>query len=259
MNALRKLTLTANWKMYKNTAEAADFLQDLRLSAGHQTDVHIVVCPPFTALETAGKILEGTHIQLGAQNMHQEASGAFTGEISAEMLRHLFVRYVIIGHSERRQLYAETYASVAQKMRAALKAKLKPILCIGETAQQRQAHQTISVLTEQLQTGLAGIDEKSAEGLVIAYEPVWAIGTGVSATNDVIQETHAAIRALIAAIISPQAAMRTRILYGGSLKPENAQQILSQADVDGGLVGSASLELRNFLKLIEIAQNVQNG
>jgi len=249
----RKKLIAGNWKMNKTATEAAPLAQDIVAAAGRNTDVDIVVCPPFTALETVGKIVDGSSIKLGAQNMHPEASGAYTGEISAPMLRALFATHVILGHSERRSYFGETDAFINKKVLAALKNQLKPILCVGETLAEREAGSTLKVVQTQLEAGLDGIAKDQAPSVVIAYEPVWAIGTGKVATTAQAQEVHAFIRQLLVKLFGDATAQKIRILYGGSMKPANAPELLAQPDIDGGLIGGASLEARSFLELITAA------
>ena len=248
--------IVANWKMHKTALEAEAFVEDLSLAVGNQMDVNVLICPPFTALERVGTQLEGTHLLLGAQNMHFERSGAYTGEISAEMLRQLFVTHVILGHSERRTLFFESNDFINQKIKSALDNKLRPILCIGESAEAYSNGQTHEVIHQQLISNLTGINEKLAEGLIIAYEPLWAVGTGNVATPEIAQSVHAYIRHQLTELFGASTAQRIRILYGGSLKADNAEALLSQPDVDGGLIGGASLEVRSFIKIIEIAQQL---
>ena len=192
-------------------------------------------------------------MKLGAQNLHPEKNGAFTGEISADMLRALFVSHVILGHSERRTLFGETDAFINLKVLAALKNQLRPIFCIGETLAEREAGATLKVVQTQLEAGLAGVSKEQAADLVVAYEPVWAIGTGKVATTEQAQEVHAFIRSLLVKIFGEPVAQKTRILYGGSMKPSNAPELLAQKDIDGGLIGGASLEARSFVELVTAA------
>lgn len=213
------------------------------LSAG----VELVVCPPFTALVPVGQALSGSPVALGAQNVHPEKSGAFTGEVSTAMLSDYCVKYVILGHSERRALFAESDAFINQKVLAVLAAGLRPILCVGETLEEREAEKTLAVVSQQVKAGLAGVT--SAEGVVIAYEPVWAIGTGKTATPEMAQEVHAAIRQLLIEQFGPEGGDSVRILYGGSMKPDNAAELLRQPDIDGGLIGGASLKADQFLAI----------
>ncbi len=248
---IRKKLIAGNWKMNKTSADAVALVQEIVNEVGRSSDVDVVVCPPFTSLEVVGKAIEGSSIKLGAQNMHPEASGAYTGEISASMLRSIFTSYVILGHSERRTYFAETDAFINQKVLAALKNQLKPILCIGETLAQREAGTTLKVVQTQLEANLEGVSKELATSVVIAYEPVWAIGTGKVATTAQAQEVHAFIRSLLVKLFGDAVAQKVRILYGGSMKPSNAPELLSQSDIDGGLIGGASLESRSFVDLIK--------
>jgi triosephosphate isomerase (TIM) len=223
---------------------------------GTQTDVSVCVCPTFTALEAVSKVVNESNVNLGAQNMHFEASGAYTGEISAEMLRHLFCNFVILGHSERREYFGETDALVNKKTLAALAANLKPIVCIGETLDEREAGQVNEVIKTQLEGALVGVSANAADALVIAYEPVWAIGTGKTATPEMAEEVHAEIRCLLAGLIGEDAAEKVRILYGGSMKPGNAPELLAQKNIDGGLIGGAALKAVDFAGIVEAAQKL---
>ncbi len=254
---IRKKLIVGNWKMNKTSADAVLLVEEIVGAVGRNTDVDVVVCPPFTALENVFKALDDSTVKLGAQNMHPEASGAFTGEISAGMLRALFANYVILGHSERRSYFAETDAFINQKVLAALKAQLKPILCVGETLDERESGSTLKVVQTQLEAGLQGVSKDLATSVVIAYEPVWAIGTGKVATTEQAQEVHAFIRGLLNKLFGPAAAGRMRILYGGSMKPANAPELLAQKDIDGGLIGGASLESRSFVELVKAAAAVK--
>jgi len=250
----RKKLIAGNWKMNKTSADAAALVGEIIASAGKMNDVDVVVCPPFVALESAGKALEGSTLKLGAQNMHPEASGAFTGEISAGMLRALFATHVILGHSERRAYFAEADSFINLKVLSALKNQLKPILCVGETLAEREAGATLKVVQTQLEAGLYGVNKDQAASVVVAYEPVWAIGTGKVATTDQAQEVHAFIRGLLTKLFSDTVAQKVRILYGGSMKPANAPELLAQKDIDGGLIGGARLEARSFVELIKAAE-----
>jgi len=249
----RKKVIAGNWKMNKTSAEGVALAQEIAAAVGKQGAVEVVVCPPFTALESVGRVLEGSEVRLGAQNMHAEANGAFTGEVSAPMLRAIFATHVILGHSERRTLFGETDESVNRKVLAALKHQLRPIVCVGETLAEREAGATLKVVQTQLERGLEGVSRELAATLVIAYEPVWAIGTGKVATTEQAQEVHAFIRGLLVKLFGDAAAQRIRILYGGSMKPANAPELLAQKDIDGGLIGGASLEARSFLELVAAA------
>jgi triosephosphate isomerase len=249
---LRKL-IAGNWKMNKTTADAVGLVQDLVGLIGQQNDVDIVVCPPFTALEGVGKALEGSVIRLGAQNMHPETHGAMTGEISAPMLRALFVTHVILGHSERRIHFAETDKFINQKLLTALKHQLRPILCVGETLAERDGGATLRVVQTQLESALEGVSKELYPSIIIAYEPVWAIGTGKVATAEQAQEVHGFIRGILSKLFTEAVARKGRILYGGSMKPTNAAELLGQKDIDGGLIGGASLESRSFIELVRAA------
>jgi len=239
--------------MNKTAADAAVLVKDIAAMVGKRNDVDVVVCPPFTALESVSKVLDGSVVKLGAQNMHPELSGAFNGVISSPMLRVLFVTHVIVGHSERRGYFGETDAFINLKVLAALKHQLRPILCVGETLAEREAGATLKVVQAQTERALEGVGKESAPGVIIAYEPVWAIGTGKVATADQAQEVHAFIRGLVTKLFAETVAQRTRILYGGSMKPANAAELLGEADIDGGLIGGASLEVRSFTDLIQAA------
>ena len=250
---LRKKLIAGNWKMNKTPADGAALVTELVATLGKLTDVDIVVCPPFTALDAVARALDGSTIKLGAQNLHPEASGAFTGEISAPMLRALFTTHVILGHSERRSLFGETDAFINLKVLAALKNQLRPIFCVGESLAEREAGATLKVVQTQLEAGLQGVSKEQVASLIVAYEPVWAIGTGKVATTDQAQEVHAFIRGLLTKLFTEPVAQRVRILYGGSMKPANAPELLAQKDIDGGLIGGASLEARSFVELVNAA------
>ncbi len=250
---IRKKLIAGNWKMNKTSGEAADLVKDIVAEVGRSNDVDVVVCPPFTSLESVGKALDGSSVKLGGQNMHPQPSGAYTGEVSAEMLRSLFASFVILGHSERRTYFGETDAFINQKVTAAIKAELKPILCVGETLAEREAESTLQVVQTQLEGGLEGVTKEQATSVVIAYEPVWAIGTGKVATTEQAQEVHAFIRGLLGKLFGASVGNKIRILYGGSMKPANAPELLAQPDIDGGLIGGASLESRSFVDLVNAA------
>jgi triosephosphate isomerase (TIM) len=238
---VRKIILAGNWKMFKTQAETLEFVQGFKsLVDDTPDDREVVLCVPFTNLSLLSKTLHGSCIQVGAQNVHWEASGAYTGEISAAMLTEIGVRYVVIGHSERRQLFGETNETVNFRLRAAQKAGLTPILCVGETKQQRDAGITEEVIFEQLAKGLAGVDQSN---LVIAYEPIWAIGTGDTCATPEANRVCAAIR-------SKLHNQDVSIQYGGSVKPENIDEIMAQPDIDGALVGGASLEPVSFARIV---------
>lgn len=255
---MRKPIIAANWKMNKGPGEAEDFIRTFIGQPGELdslTDkVDVVLSPPFVSIPAASSALPSTSgVSIAAQNVSERDNGAFTGEVSTMMLKELYVRYVIIGHSERRTLYGETDAVINAKIKKAREAQLKPIFCIGETLAEREAGKLESVLRTQVTDGLAGIDEKDMKEIVVAYEPVWAIGTGVVATTGQAQEAHAFVRSVIADLYSPELAEKIRIQYGGSMKADNAGELLAQPDIDGGLVGGASLEPHSFLDLIRAA------
>ncbi|HVU07154.1 MAG TPA: triose-phosphate isomerase [Verrucomicrobiae bacterium] len=252
MNKERKLIIAGNWKMNKTVAEALALVNDLKLELVKVKEADIVVCPPFTALESVSKaILETKNIRLGAQNMSEHNFGAFTGEICAGMLKEFSVRYVILGHSERRQYFKETDALVAKKTLAAHAASLKPIVCVGETLAEREANETEKILETQVRGSLAVLTKEQMVETIIAYEPVWAIGTGKTATTQQAQDAHAFIRKLLAQIFDEATAKKVRIQYGGSVKPANAKELMEQPDVDGALVGGASLEARSFADIVK--------
>lgn len=254
---MRKKIIAANWKMNMTAAEAASFMEDFQIEMKEIDGVEIVIIPPFTALPKLSKILGSiSGVTLGAQNMWHEASGAFTGEISAPMLREFFTRYVVLGHSERRAIFGETDEIVNRKIKTAHAASLRPILCIGETLAERDANQHHEVLARQLKGSLAGIGPEEMLDTVIAYEPVWAIGTGRTATPEQAQEAHAFIRKTLGEMFDATTASKIRIQYGGSVKPDNAKELLHQPDIDGALVGGASLDPRSFAKIAKAALRV---
>ena len=238
-------------------AESARFVESMLLDLGEIIDVEVVIVPPFTAI---AKVMEAlgkaqNNIKVGAQNMYWEKSGAFTGEISAALLRDLFVHYVVLGHSERRTLFGENDEIVNRKVRAALDATLRPIVCIGETLEQRDKGNVEKILSIQLRGSLKDLGEKELQETVIAYEPVWAIGTGRNATLDQAQEAHAFIRHILREMANDATAERVRIQYGGSVKPEHARELMSQPDIDGALVGGASLDPRSFVQIVKAARD----
>src|SRR6267143_3662911 len=255
MQKERKLIIAGNWKMNKTVAEALDLVRDLKLDLANIKEVDLVVCPPFTALCEVSKAILDSNLRLGAQNMSEHNFGAYTGEIAAGMLKEFSVRYVILGHSERRQYQKETDELIAKKALAAHAASLKPIVCVGETLAQREAGRTELVLGTQLRGSLAGLSAEQMEETIIAYEPVWAIGTGKTATASQAQEAHRFIRKQLATLFDETVARRVRIQYGGSVKPSNARELMSQRDVDGALVGGASLEDRSFSDIVKNCLN----
>src|SRR5438874_9370066 len=255
MNHMRKKIIAANWKMNMTQAESARFVESMLLDLGDITDVEVVIVPPFTAIPKVTEALgRAQNIKVGAQNMFWEKSGAFTGEISAPLLRDLFVQYVVLGHSERRSLFGETDEIVNRKVRAALEGKLRPIVCVGETLELRDKGNVEKILSIQLRGSLAGLAPKELQESVIAYEPVWAIGTGRNATPQQAQEAHAFIRHILREMIDETTADRIRIQYGGSVKPENARELMTQPDIDGALVGGASLDPRSFVQIVKAAR-----
>ncbi|GAB6179485.1 triose-phosphate isomerase [Desulfotomaculum defluvii] len=247
---MRQTIIAGNWKMHKTIAEAVSFVEELK-QRNLGTEVEVVVCPTFTALASVAEVLKGSNIALGAQNMHWETQGAFTGEISPAMLKELGVKYVILGHSERRQFFGETDQGVNRKVKAALEFGLVPIVCVGETLEQREAGTTEAIVSQQTQGALEGLSAEQVAGLVIAYEPVWAIGTGRTASDEDAQQVNQTIRKVIAQMFGGAVAEAIRIQYGGSVKPSNARGLMSQPDIDGGLVGGASLKVEDFAGIIE--------
>ena len=248
---MRRLWIGGNWKMHKTIGEALTLVQSLKDGLPHSEAVEVVIAPPFTALPAVGPALRGTSIQLAAQNLHWADQGAYTGEISPGMLREVGCRYVLIGHSERRHWFKETDAVINQKMQAGLRAGLQPVFCIGETLEEREADRVEAVLSRQIREGLQGFSAEQAASGVIAYEPVWAIGTGKTATPEMAQAVHSFIRGLLAELFDKRVASDKRIVYGGSVTPETTRALLAQADIDGGLVGGASLKAESFIAIIE--------
>ena len=253
---MRKKIVAANWKMNMTQAESARFVESFLRGVGEITDVDVVIIPPFTAIAKVTEALgNAQNMKVGAQNMYWEKNGPFTGEISAALLRDLFVHYVVLGHSERRTLFGETDEIVNRKVRAAHAAGLRPIVCVGETLEQRDKGNVEKILAIQLRGSLAGLNPKELQETVIAYEPVWAIGTGRNATPAQAQEAHAFIRHTLGEIADKPTAERMRIQYGGSVKPENARELMSQPDIDGALVGGASLDPRSFAQIVKAARD----
>ena len=247
---MRKPIIAGNWKMNKTPDQAAELVSALiPLVADAEADV--VVCPPYVCLDAVKKVIEGTNIHLGAQNVHFEKSGAFTGEVSAEMLLAMGVEYVIIGHSERRQYFGETDCTVNKKVHAALEAGLKPIVCVGESLEERENGITNELVGMQTKLAFKGVCPCKAEGVVIAYEPIWAIGTGKTATAEEANATIGAIRNAIADVYGKEVADKVRIQYGGSMNPKNASELMAQPEIDGGLIGGASLKAEDFSKVVK--------
>lgn len=250
---MRKKVIAGNWKMNNDLNGAVSLISELKKGVNEQTKAVVIVCPPFTSLETTQTLLKDSLIKFGAQNMYFEESGAFTGEVSADMLKSVACEYVILGHSERRTIFGETDQVINKKIKTAIKHGLKPIFCIGETLEEREKGITFEVCERQVRFGLEGLTETELENLIIAYEPVWAIGTGKTATKEQAQEVHAFIRQLVAKLLSASFAEKLVIQYGGSVKPDNANELLSQPDIDGALVGGACLKADSFLKIVDAA------
>ncbi len=250
---MRKPIVAGNWKMNKTVAEAQALVADIKRDLAECSGVDVVVCPPFTALAAVSEAITGSQLDLGAQNMHWEGSGAYTGEIAPPMLRELFCHYVILGHSERREYAGETDAIVNKKLKAALAANLRPIVCVGEQLADRDAGRTEAVVEQQLRGSLANCSAREWTDVVVAYEPVWAIGTGRTATPDQAQEVHAFIRSVIRDLADDSIAQTVRIQYGGSMKPANAAELISQPDIDGGLIGGAALDAASFVAIVQAA------
>ena len=248
---MRTPLIAGNFKMYKTVAETLSYVGELRSLARDVPSVEIVIAPPFTAVAAAAEAVKGSAISVAAQNMHWEREGAFTGEVSAGMVREAGATFVIIGHSERRTLFGETNESVNKKTRAAITGGLVPIVCIGETLAQRDGNETLAVLDRQIKEGLDGVTGDELSRLVIAYEPVWAIGTGRNATPAQAGEAHFHIRQRLKQWFGLDASERCRVLYGGSVKPDNIAKLIAEPDVDGALVGGASLDPRSFFAIIE--------
>ena len=247
---MRKPIIAGNWKMNKTPEEAAELVRELvPLVADAEADV--VVCPPFVCLDAVRKEAAGSNIKLGAQNVHFEKSGAYTGEVSADMLLAMGVEYVIIGHSERRQYFGETDCTVNKRAKAALAAGLKPIICVGESLEEREKGVTNELVGMQTKLALQGIPAEEVDKVVIAYEPIWAIGTGKTATAAEANETIGAIRKAIAQVYGEEVASKVRIQYGGSMNPKNASELMAQSEIDGGLIGGASLKAEDFSKVVK--------
>jgi triosephosphate isomerase len=248
---MRQPLIAGNWKMYKKLSEAKALVQELKKTIGGETEVEVAVCPTFTALSTVSQALEGTSIRLGAQDLFWEKEGAFTGEISPEMLVDVGCRYVVIGHSERREYFGETDETVNKKTLAAFAAGLAPIVCVGESLEQRKAGQTEALVKSQIQAGVVGLKPENIAELVIAYEPIWAIGTGLSSDGTDANRVIGVIRATLAQMYGQAAAEQIRILYGGSVKPSNIKEFMEESEIDGALVGGASLDASSFTKIVK--------
>ncbi|MEX0722357.1 MAG: triose-phosphate isomerase [Gracilimonas sp.] len=254
---MRRLLIAGNWKMNCGPYDAAELLEGLKAKKAEvDENVDVLVCPPFVSIGMAVKYLYDTDIQVGAQNLHFEENGAFTGEISGSMLAESGCNYVIVGHSERRQFFGETDATVNKRTHKALEHKLAPIVCVGESLDQRKSEKHFGLVKNQVIAALHEVSDKDALDVVIAYEPIWAIGTGETASPEQAQEMHEHIRNVISEIYNQDVADQINILYGGSMKPANAEELLSQPDVDGGLIGGASLDAESFSEIITIAEDL---
>jgi triosephosphate isomerase len=248
---MRRPLIAGNWKMHKNVSESVALVSQLKEMVADAKGVEVVVAPPFTALAAVAQVLKGSNILLSAQNTFWEESGAYTGEVSPSMLKDIGCACTIIGHSERRQYFGETNETVNKKLKTSLKASLLPIVCIGETLEERETGKTLKVIEEQLRGGLKGLSSAEMEKVVIAYEPVWAIGTGKTATSEQAQEVHLFIRKVIAELFGSKLAESLRILYGGSVKADTIDELMAQKDIDGALVGGASLKADSFARIVK--------
>lgn len=247
---MRTPIMAGNWKMYKTVDEAVELVEGLLAGLGDTSDREVVVCPPFTALYRIGSLVAGTPIALGAQDLFYEQEGAYTGAISPLMLKDVGCTYVIVGHSERRQYFGDDDTQVNRKLHAALANDLRPIMCVGESKPQRDAGKAEAIVVSQVRAGLANVTAAQMQSVVIAYEPIWAIGTGDTATPDDAQAMHAAIRAILRELYDTATADGVRIQYGGSVKPDNVDELMAQPDIDGALVGGASLKADSFLRIV---------
>ena len=247
---MRKSVIAANWKMNKTIGEAVDFVRQFKTEIGKYSDRISIICPPFTALAGVCHELSGTDVQVGAQNLFWETSGAYTGEISVQMIKDAGCRYVIIGHSERRKIFGEDDAMINRKVKKALLDGILPIICVGETLEEREKGMTFQVVQKQIKSDFEGLKKEEAVQCIVAYEPVWAIGTGKNATPDQAQEVHAFIRGLLKDLFGNDVAQSIPIQYGGSVKPDNVDELMNQKDIDGALVGGASLDVKSFLRIL---------
>ena len=253
----RKIIIAGNWKMHKTNNEAIQLSREIKMAVSDISKTQVVICPPSTALTVVSDVIGESAIGLGAQNMHWEKEGAFTGELSAGMIKSTGANYVIIGHSERRQYFGETDENVNKKVKTAIGSGLRPIVCVGESLEEREDNITTRVIEKQIRGGLKDLGQDEIRQVIIAYEPVWAIGTGKTATPDQAQEVHLYIRKLIDELFGSDIAGGMRIQYGGSVKPDNADALLSQPDIDGALVGGACLKADSFSEIIHTAENLQ--
>lgn len=248
---MRRVIIAGNWKMNKTIGESIDLANSIKRSLYDIPEIEVVLCPPFTALSDVREVIMETNIRLGAQDCFWEKEGAFTGEVSSEMLKDAGCEYVIIGHSERRQYFGEMNEGVNKKVKSAIKESLKPIVCVGERLEERKSGKTFEVVKDHIENSLSGLSREDMKNVVIAYEPVWAIGTGVNATKDEAEEVHKYIRALLAKMYDEDLAKLVRIQYGGSVKPDNIKELISEADIDGALVGGASLKADSFIEIVK--------
>ena len=248
---MRTPVIAGNWKMNKTVAEAVALASEIKEKVAGVENVKIIVCPVFTAVKSVADVLKGSNVKVGAQDMYWETSGAYTGEVSGEMLLEAGAEYVIIGHSERRQYFGETNETVNKKLKKALSIGLKPIVCIGETLSDRESGNTEAVVEKQVREGFVGLTADEMKGTIVAYEPVWAIGTGKTATAEQAEAVHAFVRNLISQLWDKETAESVVIQYGGSMKPENVASLLAQPDIDGGLIGGAALKADSFEKLVK--------
>ncbi len=248
---MRVPIIAGNWKLNKNRAEAESLAKGVVEAVKDAKNIEVLLCPVFTCLETVARVVAGTNVKLGAQDVYWEESGAFTGEVSASLLKDIGCTYVIVAHSERRQFFGETNETANKKVKAVLKNGLTPILCVGETLAERESGKMEAVVTSHVREGLAGLSAAELETVVIAYEPVWAIGTGKTATPQQAQDVHALIRSLLKEIGGESVAAKVRIQYGGSVKPDNVKELMGQPDIDGALVGGASLKADSFAALVK--------
>ena len=253
---MRRKIIAGNWKMNKTVPEAVEFSRELKLKTIAFNKTDIIICPPYPALVPVYEIIKDSKVKLGAQNSHYEEKGAFTAEVSTSMIETTGCSFVIIGHSERRQYFAESNEIINKKLKKVLSTKLLPIFCIGEILEERKSGRTEQVVDTQIREGLNGISSEDMQRITIAYEPVWAIGTGETATPQQAEEVHRYIRELIGKLYNAEIAERIRIQYGGSVKPANAEELLKQENIDGALIGGASLELDTFLEIIKISNQI---
>ncbi|MFA5094679.1 MAG: triose-phosphate isomerase [Candidatus Omnitrophota bacterium] len=251
---MRRPIIAGNWKMYKNVGEALELVDGLKKELSAEASVDIAVCPPFTAISEIAKVLKGSNIAWGSQDIYWEEEGAFTGEVAPRMITDLGCKFCIVGHSERRTYFGETNDTVNKKVKAALKHDLTPIVCVGERLEERDSGKTFDVVRSHVEGGLSGLSKDDASRIVIAYEPVWAIGTGRTATPEQAQEVHKHIRSLLAGMFGDEVASKIRIQYGGSVKPDNVKAIMAGPDIDGALVGGASLKVKDFAEIVKLSK-----